>query len=401
LSNTFYGCEKLIDTPIIPDGVIDMSNTFVNCINLVNISEIPNSVINMCNTYLNCFNLTGDIIIHSENITDATNCFDNTELNKIVYIPFMNDGINTETYSSFLNAEYSDQVRKDGVLLKDINDRNTVFAEWRYNTTNDIKTLYEYLGSNTTIVVPNISTVINNYTNGETTIESNTPFYNNQNVVIADLMYVPFVNNDMSSAFYNDENLTDVLNISNSITNMSNAFANCHSLINVSVIPDSVTNMSNTFANCYSLVDAPIIPDSVTDMSGIFYQCSLLSNVPAISNSVTNLSDAFYGCSEFSGDIYIHSENITDVTNCFYGTYSEKNVYIHFTYDNGVNTPTYNAFINANYGEGINGVTLVDIDGENYDFESDYDFDVDENRNVRLKVYIGENTIVDTPHLNI
>jgi hypothetical protein len=45
------------------------------------------------------------------------------------------------------------------------------------------------------------------------------------------------------------------------------------------------------------------------------------------------------------------------------GTTKTKNVYIPFTYENGVNTATYNSFISAGYNEnGTNcGVYLKDI----------------------------------------
>ena len=111
MHGTFYNCTKLVNIPVIPNSVINMYETFYRCFNLFNISTIPDNVINMCGTFCNCINLvnapeigegvinasytfrncsnlTGDIIIRSNQVNSATNCFIDTSLNKDVYIPF-------------------------------------------------------------------------------------------------------------------------------------------------------------------------------------------------------------------------------------------------------------------------------------------------------------------------
>ena len=237
-------------------------------------------------------------------------------------------------------------------------------------------------------------------------INANT-FKNNKTIVNIDLCDVPWVNNSMFNAFYNCNNLTSITNINQNVTNMSRTFQSCSNLVNVPVIPNSVTDMSSTFEECASLVNAPVIPNSVTDMYytffycislvnapvipnsvtdmyytfcycirlvnapvipnsvtdmyGTFHSCSNLVNVPVIPNSVTHMVSTFNGCSNLTGNIFIQSENITNASGCFTGQ-PQKNVYIPFTYENGVNTKTYNAFIDAGYKTdgSVNGVYLKD-----------------------------------------
>ena len=67
------------------------------------------------------------------------------------------------------------------------------------------------------------------------------------------------------------------------------------------------------------------------------------------------------------GNILIYSDKITNISNCFRFTNEnkDKDVYIPFTYENGVNTKTYKSFISAGYGTDPNnrrdGVCLFDL----------------------------------------
>ena len=71
---------------------------------------------------------------------------------------------------------------------------------------------------------------------------------------------------------------------------------------------------------------------------------------------------AFYNSKNITGDIYIYSTAVYNCSGCFSGDLA-KTVHIPFTHPNGVNTSTYNSFINL-YGSGQNGVTLVDLNSE-------------------------------------
>jgi hypothetical protein len=72
----------------------------------------------------------------------------------------------------------------------------------------------------------------------------------------------------------------------------------------------------------------------------------------------------FLNCSNLTGTTYIHSTNISDAGGCFYNTSNalSKNVYIYYTYDNGVYTKTYNSFQKAGYvGTNTTGANMWNV----------------------------------------
>ena len=110
--------------------------------------------------------------------------------------------------------------------------------------------------------------------------------------------------------------------------------------------PDTngVTNFSYAFSGCSNLTGSiPNIPNSVTDMSYAFSGCSnLTGSIPNIPNSVTDMYDAFYDCYRLSSsNVYIHSNNVSRATDCFYNMGNTMNIYVH------ANTNTYNSFYKA------------------------------------------------------
>lgn len=205
-----------------------------------------------------------------------------------------------------------------------------------------------------------INSVVINSTSG--TAQSG-PFRENNTITSVDLGGVPWTSNSMSNAFSGCNKLTAVTNINNSMVNMCNAFNQCRNLVNAPVIPNSVTDMSSTFAQCRNLVNAPVIPASVTNMYRTFYHCTNLVNAPVIPASVTKMHAAFEGCKNLTGNIYIENNNVSSADMCFFMTTLPKNVYIPFTYSNGVNTKTYNSFISYGYKTdgSVEGVYLKDI----------------------------------------
>ena len=99
--------------------------------------------------------------------------------------------------------------------------------------------------------------------------------------------------------------------------------------------------------------------------------------------------------------LFVHpfklDKSYPNARNCFNTTSLIKNVYIPFTYENGVNTATYNSFITAGYDEigTTNGVYLMDIENcvsDNWEYKTNVS-----SRTATLTKYIGTNTYVDAP----
>jgi len=58
----------------------------------------------MTETFYRCNNLTGNVFIHSNQVSNASSCFAGTSLTKDVYIPFYNTA-NNQVYGWVLNGQ--------------------------------------------------------------------------------------------------------------------------------------------------------------------------------------------------------------------------------------------------------------------------------------------------------
>ena len=118
------------------------------------------------------------------------------------------------------------------------------------------------------------------------------------------------------SHFKAPENIIEIIQLSNSVTDCSSMFSYCLSLTEIPstlIIPNSVTKCSNMFWTCTSLTTIPstlTIPNSVTDCSGMFYLCtSLKSDIGNIwpstwnSTGTINLENMFAECSKVVGTV--------------------------------------------------------------------------------------------------
>lgn len=373
LESTFTNCYSLVNAPVIPNTVIHMNRTFANCRSIQNVPVIPNSVTNMCGTFSHCYNLTNTGNL-STNLQDMISCFYNCQ--NLVNAPDIPDSAHDISYA-FYNCIN---------LVNTPNIGNSVFSMSHafQNCTN----------------LTNVSNIPNSVRDMSYAFDCchnlrNSPVLGNNVTSIAD-------------AFNGCSSLTSTPNFPNTMVNMANAFAGCTSLITAANIPDSVTNLSdtflgcenlvsapklpnndsldlsltfygcekitdapvlpnityldNTFMLCRNLVNAPVIPNTVIRMSKTFDNCSNLINAPVIPESVTNCQYAFDNCSSLTGDVRFLSKEITDITGLFENTTLTKNVYIPYTYENRVNTTTYNTFIAAGYDENgtLEGVHLMD-----------------------------------------
>lgn len=143
-------------------------------------------------------------------------------------------------------------------------------------------------------------------------------------------------------------------------------FQNCITVVNVNFNGLSYTNndASYAFANCTNLSDTITLPNNVTNISYGFMNCTSFNTIPTIPDSVTNMAYSFDGCNNISGDLYISNPNITNTTNCFINTTSDKTIHIPYYFANKVHTLTYNSFYAAGYRESTenrqHGVILTD-----------------------------------------
>lgn len=153
-------------------------------------------------------------------------------------------------------------------------------------------------------------------------------------------------------------------------------FQNCATVVNVDFNGVTYTNNDGSygFVNCINLSDNVTLPNSVTNASHIFENCTSFNNIPTLPNSISDISYAFDGCNNISGEQHITNPNITNATNCFANTSTEKTLHIPYYFANKSHTPTYNSFFSAGYGEDPenrqHGVILTDDSTRRITFNS-------------------------------
>ena len=127
---------------------------------------------------------------------------------------------------------------------------------------------------------------------------------------------------DMSSMFYNCENLTSIplLNTSK-VTNMSHMFSSCTNLASIPLLNTSkVTNMFSMFCGCRKLPSIPQLETAnVTNMGKMFSSCTSLTSIPMLNTSkVTNMSYMFENCTGLTSISQLNAPQVTDMSYMFY-----------------------------------------------------------------------------------
>ena len=291
LSLTFAYCMQLTNVPAIPNSIVDMASTFTYCNSLVNTPTIPDSVTNMYHSFYQCTNLSTAPTIPNS-VRDATGF--------IAYCP--------QFFDENIYPNIPQSVQKLDHMYAGMTNTATDVPQWCMDKWNNCST--------------NVKT-------------------------------------SMTGMFSDWHGLVNAPSIPDGVKYLYGTFSYCFNLVNAPVLPNSVITLQHCFALCYNLNSAPEIPDSVAYLSSTFYGCNKLIQAPNIPASVIDMTGTFHGCTNLTGDIYIKAQNITNIgvpnrelaPLIFNNTSLVKNVYIPFNYSNGVNTITYNTFINAGYDE--------------------------------------------------
>jgi hypothetical protein len=319
---------------------------------LLIVNSLTNNTFANCSTVVNA-NLRNVPFINN----DMTKCFDNCS--RLYSVSNINIHVNNMS-ETFTNS---------GLTVAPTIPNNVVYM-WK--TFQDCANL-----TTAPATIPNSVTDIRNcFTNTKITTAPTLPngisslfstFYNCRSLTT--IPTIPESVTNLSSTFYGCSNLTTVTTLPNNITSLRDTFASCTKLTSVTAtIPNSVTDMYQTFWQDVKLETISTeIPNSVVTMDFTFANDILLTTVPNIPESVKTMYYTFAGCQNLTGNIYIYSNQITSAGSCFntfgYAVAGDRNVYIPFKYENGVNTTTYNSFITAGYDTAgtLDRVYLKDI----------------------------------------
>lgn len=374
LESTFANCYSLVNAPVIPNTVVDMNRTFANCRSMQNAPVIPNSVTNMYSTFSSCYNLTnvGNL---STNLQYMSSCFYNCQ--NLVKAPDIPDSARDISYA-FCNCRNLVNTPNIGNSVLNMSHAfqgctNLTNVSNIPNSVTDMSYAFDYCLDlvNAPVLGNNVINIANAF-NGCWNLTS-TPNFPNTIVNMANAFKgcnhlitaanIPNGVNNLCQTFHGCENLVSApkLPSNDNIDMLTMTFYGCNKITDAPVLPN-VTYLDSTFMVCTNLVNAPVIPNTVVRMSETFDSCSSLINAPVIPESVTNCQYVFDNCSSLTGDVRFLSKEITDITGLFKSTTLTKNVYIPYTYENRVNTTTYNTFIAAGYDENgtLEGVHLMD-----------------------------------------
>lgn len=382
---TFINCQNLITPPYIPRGVNLLGECFGGCVNLTMAPIIPASVTNLYSSgmigggcFANCYNLTGDIYILSTDIMNARNCFVNTTLSKNVYLPYNTSlGIISNTYNAFINAGYTTTGSQHGVYLKE-NPYFEKSGDWWWCNHPDDRTLRKYLGSATTLTLPNAINGVSTCISGLEAFGYRKYVYNGSVLTSINLNNVVIMDS-MERMFYDCYQLTSItnLNIHSSVTNASFVFNGCTGVTSLPSLPDHITNLQCAYTRCTNLTSMPHIPNNAIDLTSIFMYCNFNQWTTNITfpDSVVYYSEAFDGYTSYmtnkafnitvgsnaktlynafstmQGNFYIKSYQVTNASGCFRNVSYRKNVYIPFKNSDGTYSATYSSFIAAGYKE--------------------------------------------------
>ena len=214
-----YGCSKLTEAPIIPEGVIDMNRTFYGCSSLDGIFIIkPVTPPTYSSTFTNTKVVT--IYVPDESVStykSRTGWSNNSS--KIFPMSYMEGDI------FFEDPEVGRVLKANGLI-----------ADATRSSIEELATI--------------------------TTLNPDSSFTN-------------------KAYFYNNKVITKFpeLKYFTGLRGLFGAFGFCSNLTETPIIPDSVTDMDNAFGGCSSLTEAPTIPRRVSSMRETFNGCTSLDGI--------------------------------------------------------------------------------------------------------------------------
>lgn len=286
----FYGCKNLSDLKLSSNLKEIGENAFTLCDSLTTVT-IPNSVEKIgYRAFSNCSNLKCVYFGSNSKIKEigAVAFAYNPKL-KTVHLERENPlSLTVGEYcfyedTSFINTSSEIDENRYYTLIED--GDFIYYYDGRYDC------LFDYVGSDTTVVIPEYITKISDGAfMGNTTIKK---------VVMTDV-----VEEIGEEAFSNCSNLEEVI-LSNSIKQIKNGvFYSCYKLNKIN-LPENLTTISEfAFAFCYALEEV-VLPNGVTYVgSGAYLNCrnlfkvTLGENVNYISSFIplSTIYDAFGGC---------------------------------------------------------------------------------------------------------
>ena len=275
----------------------NMVNTFKGCTNFNQNIAIPDGVISMVNTFNSCRDLPNVYVPDT-----FTNIYDyaNDSLHYVVNATF-NQNIKLPSSLTNMSGVFGGTAFNQNIVIPEgVTDMSKAFAIGRSIA------FMRYASNNMPVDVNGLTVEVSRYI-GQF----------NQNITIP-----------------------------NSVTNMLRTFLGQVCFNQNILIPNSVVDMSNTFRECYSFNQNILVPNSVTNMRG-FISIGILDDVTKMikDNIVSDITSMAFN----QPNMYIFSQNITDMDNAFNGCHI-NNIHIPTSIPKDTSNFMYNCLVNGNTG---------------------------------------------------
>ena len=281
----------------------NMNRAFFGCRNFNQNVQIPNGVISMVSTFGNC------------------NCY-NVNIVPSSYTGNVYDYINSAMANAVSYSFNQNIAIPNGVVNMSSTFYRTVL--------------------NQNILIPNsVSDLSKAFSSGREGVSIPLRYENGSFVTIGEEM----VQYDVLLSQFNQN-----IAIPNGVVNMSETFGRAACLNQNILIPNSVSDLSYTFAFCVSLNQNILIPNSATNIN------NMISNyIPSVVTKLIkdNVVYDVDGSMAFNQpNMYIFSQNITDMANAFRGCHI-NNVHIPASVPKDTSNFMYNCLVN-----GATGITF-------------------------------------------
>ena len=425
MDNTFRGCYKFNQNIKIPNSVTLADELFYGCNNLNSIVQIGNSVTSIIATFVDCSNLKC-AYIYSANIERAYNCFININ-NGSTHVVIPSRYINNAATSTYKNLKANGwTITNRGAVVGPANSKirgwdivQGDFPNYTANGTHYILQKWDGLLSESMFTGTVLNIVAPEYYNtyGRFPVALSLDCYRANNRItgmdfgtniawVSDRIGVG--GDSPKGAFQGCNNLEYIRGVVNYKVNVvQRAFRDLYRAKSIDVIlPEGILSSYLLCYNASNLVTAFSLPSTLTSVADTFRLAStsggrvlLTGGIPVIPPKVTNVTNYLTNRTE-SGNVVILSPSVAgSALWSGYNNSSKKNLFIYYTYANGVNTTTYTKFkANATYKgtSGNSGVSPMYNATSNFyvynlsDYFSNlYSYKTISSSNITLEKYIG------------
>lgn len=189
---------------------------------------------------------------------------------------------------------------------------------------------------------------------------------------------------DMTNAYYNCIKLTGQPACKHSVIYMNDAYYNCRSLTGYPVCGENVNMFQRTYLNCYNLSGSPVCGNNVKKMDLVYGNCYNLTGNPVCGTNVTHMNGAYANCNNLSGNMYMYSDEVYYMINCFQG--KDKNKMLNIFVNKG--SSSYRTLTTA----------TSDIVGEALEWEQDENDTCRFNTKYNIYIYPVDNVSAIEPY---